>query len=276
MELRSEHTAVNAWEAETKLREQEVELIERLIARPDDRALQRDLHALRQQLAALGCDSEPMLNPTIPAEQSPVVAWTRKAPVHPSAAGGPEPEPEPEQMLRPSHQPTPIHRPSVLRTSTAGLSGPPSFAAPVRKPQTTSSRHETLGMVANYFATQLESQDVDLGAGKVVRGYDTTGDGYVDSVDYSGDGQLDAKILGDGESRARVSFEGKRARQQSMANRAVDLAVRATSRPDSFLAPIESPRTAELAARRDKLKALQERRCVCYARIQRSLGWLCL
>ena len=274
MELRSEYTAVNAWEAETKLREQEVDLMERLIARPDDRALQRELHAKRQQLAALGCDIEPLLNPTIPAEQSPVVAWTRKAPVHPSAAG--EPEPEPEQMLGPSHQPAPMHRPSVLRTSTAGLSAPPSFAAPVRKPLSTSSRQETLGMVANYFATQLESHEVDLGGGKVVRGYDTTGDGHVDSVDYSGDGHLDAKILADGENHARVSFEGKRARQQSMANRAVDLAVRATSRPDSFLAPIESPRTAELAARRDKLKALQERRCVCYARAQRSLSQLCL
>eukprot|EP01044_Picomonas_judraskeda_P014712 COSAG03_NODE_2374_length_2829_cov_1.609890_2_plen_400_part_00 len=73
--------------------------------------------------------------------------------------------------------------------------------------------------------------------------------------------------------RRTVSEEDRAAARKL---REVDLAVRATSRPDSFLAPIESPRTAELAARRDKLKALQERRCVCYARIQRSLGWLCL
>jgi hypothetical protein len=119
-------------------------------------------------------------------------------------------------------------------------------------------------MVANYFATQLDSQEIDLGAGKVVKGFDTTGDGIVDSVDFSGDGFLDAKIQADGRNRASVSLDGKRARQKSMANRAVDLAVRATSKsyPDGGL-PIESPRTAELAARRDKLKALQERRCAC-------------
>ena len=40
MELRTHYNAVNAWEAETKLKDQEVELMERLIARPDDRALQ--------------------------------------------------------------------------------------------------------------------------------------------------------------------------------------------------------------------------------------------
>ena len=43
MELRTNYNAVNAWEAETKLKEQEVELMERLIARPDDRALQMEL-----------------------------------------------------------------------------------------------------------------------------------------------------------------------------------------------------------------------------------------
>ena len=125
-------------------------------------------------------------------------------------------------------------------------------------------------MVANYFATQLESQEVDLGAGKKVQGFDTTGDGQIDSVDISGDGNLDAKILAHGHNRASVSLDGARARQKSMANRAVDLAVRATSRPDTLadraagaaLAP-DTPRTAELAARRDKLKALQEKRCAC-------------
>ncbi len=275
MELRTDCHAVSAWEAETKLREQEVDLMERLMGAkpPDDRAIQRELDGVRGQLAALGCDVAPMLNPTIPAEQSPVVSWTRKAPVRPGyAAIEPEPEPEPEL-----HRP--LQRPSVLRTSTAaaGLSAPPSFAAPVRGPVPTSSRHDTLGMVANYFATQLDSQEVDLGAGKVVKGFDTTGDGNVDSVDFSGDGFLDAKIQADGRNRASVSLDGKRARQKSMANRAVDLAVRATSRsyPDGG-APIESPRTAELAARRDKLKALQERRCACCLCAQRSLSRSCL
>eukprot|EP01043_Picozoa_sp_COSAG02_P038499 COSAG02_NODE_2975_length_7633_cov_3.190072_4_plen_295_part_00 len=269
MELRTHCHAVSAWEAETNLREQEVDLMERLMGAkpPDDRTIQRELDGVRRELAALGCDVSPMLNPTIPAEQSPVVSWTRKAPVHPGSTSRgslelePEPEPEPQPELH-----RPLQRPSVLRTSTAtaGLSAPPSFAAPVRGPVPTSSRHETLGMVANYFATQLDSQEVDLGAGKVVKGFDTTGDGNVDSVDFSGDGFLDAKIQADGRNRASVSLDGKRARQKSMANRAVDLAVRATSKsyPDGGL-PIESPRTAELAARRDKLKALQERRYVC-------------
>ena len=259
MDLQVELNALKSWEAETELREREVELMERLIDQPNNRAVQMELDEVRRKLHALGCDTEPLLNPTIPAEQSPVVAWTRKAPVHPSKIGEPEPEPEPWRA------PKPAQRPSVLRTSTAaGLSAPPPFAAPTRGPLPTTSRQETLGMVANYFATQLDSQDVDLGAGKVVKGFDTTGDGVVDSLDMSGDGNLDAKILAAGETRARVSVDGSRARQQSMAVRAVSLAERATSRPDGGSILAESPRHAEqLAARRDKLKQLRERRCAC-------------
>ena len=87
MDLQVELNALKGWEAETELREREVELMERLIDQPNNRAVQMELDEVRRKLHALGCDTEPLLNPTIPAEQSPVVAWTRKAPVHPSMIG---------------------------------------------------------------------------------------------------------------------------------------------------------------------------------------------
>ena len=172
MELRVETCALNRWEAECELREKELELMERLLSAGAPAGARAELAEVRRQLRALGCDTEPLLNPTIPAEQSPVVAWTRKAPTRP---GQPEPEPEPEPKY--GSEPV-VPLPSVLRTGAGGgLSAPPSFDAPTRPLNPTTSRVETLGMVANYFATQLDSQDVDLGAGKVVKGFDTTGDG---------------------------------------------------------------------------------------------------
>ena len=99
----------------------------------------------------------------------------------------------------------------------------------------------------------------------------------VDSLDMNGDGSLDAKVNSVAGSRAHVSMDGKRARQQSMANRAVSLAERATSRSDpsgggsiQFSAPpAESPRTRDLDANKKKLeqiKALRAKRTASESR----------
>lgn len=257
--------SVDQWDEQTKLREREVELMEESIKTPDDRTVRDELANVRQQLAAHGCDTGPMLRPTMRMEGSPVESM-RKRPVHFSAE--PEPEPEPEQMEQQPHQAEPKPQRSVLRTSTAagGLAAPPSYAAPKSSSHsrwkkashvsiaTTSSRQQALGAVANYFATRQEPQNFDLGGGKVVKGYDTTGDGQIDSVDISGDGQLDAKVRSDGD-RVRVSLDGPRARQKSMANRSAFLAARASSKLDS------STRSAEAQARLEKLHA---KRCDYY------------
>jgi len=258
----STSTALNRWDEEVKLREAELALMQRLAAAGErgDAAASAELEKVRAHLRALGCStaSDPLIVPSIPAEQSPVVAWTRKAPVRPSK-GQPEPEPEPEP------EPLPVvPLPSVLRTSTAA------------RPATTTSRTETLGMVANYFATQLDAESVDVPGRGSVLGYDTSGDGVVDTLDVSGDGHLDATVSGDGKS---ITMDGRRARQQSLAAKAVPLAERVTSRADESFdvqagstagtgMPAPSPRVAELEARRAKLNELREKRKASEARRQ--------
>ena len=154
--------------------------------------------------------------------------------------------------------------PSVLRTSAAA------------RPATTTSRTETLGMVANYFATQLDAESVDVPGRGSVLGYDTSGDGVVDTLDVSGDGNLDATVSSDGKS---ITVDGKRACQQSLAAKAVPLAERVTSRADESFdvqagstsgtgMPAPSPRVAELEARRAKLNELREKRKASEARRQ--------
>ena len=99
----------------------------------------------------------------------------------------------------------------------------------------------------------------------------------VDTLEVSGDGHLDATVSGDGKS---ITMDGRRARQQSLAAKAVPLAERVTSRADESFdvqagstaagtgMPAPSPRVAELEARRAKLNELREKRKASEARRQ--------